>query len=108
FARRRFARRLGPYRRKLCRGGPGGRRFQLCEADRPRRIRRREKCGQGQKLAKGVPAMTRLTRRAACVAFMAALLTLPPANTDSFAAESKRKGVRFWNLTSSTVRNLQL
>jgi hypothetical protein len=52
--------------------------------------------------------MTRLTRRAACVAFMAALLALPPANRGTFAADSKRKGIRFWNLTSSTVTNLQL
>jgi hypothetical protein len=39
---------------------------------------------------------------------MAALLALPPANTGTFAADSKRKGIRFWNLTSSTVTNLQL
>ena len=45
---------------------------------------------------------------AAWVGLVAGGMMLALANHSVSAAESKSKGIRFWNLTSSTVRNLQL
>ena len=42
------------------------------------------------------------------VVLIAAGMMLALASHSVIAAESKGKGIRFWNLTSSTVRNLQL
>ena len=52
--------------------------------------------------------MTDVARSAALRAFLLAAAVAGLCAHASLAAERKGKGIRFWNLTSSTITNLQL